>query len=1134
MIHFKSLFLLVGCFLIIGQTSVQGQSLDEKQIKALLKKGRRATRESEHWKAKTYYDKITNGGSRNPVHWYEAGQVYFESKVEREKSLDLFKKGLELSISDTIPELLYATADAYHFIGEYETAISYYSQYRKKVGTKNGDLTEEITRKIEICNNGVDLRSHEDLRYVEIKNLGKNINTKAADYSPVISENEDIILFCSRRAMSSKKSIDGEYFEDIYYSTKDADGSWSKSKVVDKTSGYINKEINGGKSHEAPISMSADGNTLYIYKENNIWKSDKNEKGEWGIPKKMNKNVNIGKTNHSIFITADNKEMYMVAVNASGTLGGRDIYMATANPDGSWGELSNLGATINTKYDEDAPFMSSDGKSFYFSSTGHNTMGGYDIFKSERDENGVWSKPMNIGAPINSVGNDVFYVENPSGSIAYFSSFRSGGEGHFDLYSATYDCNNIPATNIKGYSIFAENHQPVSGIIKITNKTSGEEMGTYTINPKTGKYNLVLPPDETYILELVVAQPRIELERPFTEEFYVPKQCETYNLFQQVSLSNIKNNNGDIMAQQAKFENAMFDIEKMAKRKFGLSDIKTNKTYEDSITGILGTLSHNDNLNAKNVEVTLLNLNNEILRITKTDVNGDYAFEKINPNEKYIVIFNEEDALRSYRAATDNNTADEAPIQGFIRSYSDDKHSAKSNTSIYIGDDNNLVKNSTSSDGNGYFELTNQPSDPSEIKSINDNTTVTYNMDIPTEEVLFSAYLINADPNDPSVTYTEYIDMVDLKDIIIKNDIATLDPNNPKLNTLDPLDPNMNPLDIKDPKIDPKNDITTLDPNNPKLNSQDPLDPNMNPLDIKDPKNDITTLDPNNPKLNSQDPLDPNMDPLDIKDPKNDITTLDPNNPKLNTQDPLDPNMDPLDIKDPKNDITTLDPNNPKLNTQDPLDPNMDPLDIKDPKNDITTLDPNNPKLNAQDPLDPNMDPLDIKDPKNDITDTKNDPVETKNDVADTKNNPTNTTTDIVDIKTNNGGPQSKGEFTNLYFDFDKYFLRDKSKNILENLYSYLNDHPNATVRLDGHTDWIGTEEYNNTLSQVRTLIAYKYLIDKGIDPNRLENAWFGESRPAISNATASGKDSPANRQLNRRVEIKLEIPEMAALYIQL
>ena len=115
-------------------------------------------------------------------------------------------------------------------------------------------------------------------------------------------------------------------------------------------------------------------------------------------------------------------------------------------------------------------------------------------------------------------------------------------------------------------------------------------------------------------------------------------------------------------------------------------------------------------------------------------------------------------------------------------------------------------------------------------------------------------------------------------------------------------------------------------------------------------------------------------------------------------------------------------------------------------------------------------------------------------------------------------------EFANIYFDFSKYFLRKKSENILENIFNYLNDNPSATIRLDGHTDWIGTEKYNDKLSEDRTLKAYKFLIDKGISPNRLVNEWFGETKPAVANVNNNGTDNPENRQLNRRVEIKVEI----------
>jgi outer membrane protein OmpA-like peptidoglycan-associated protein len=125
-------------------------------------------------------------------------------------------------------------------------------------------------------------------------------------------------------------------------------------------------------------------------------------------------------------------------------------------------------------------------------------------------------------------------------------------------------------------------------------------------------------------------------------------------------------------------------------------------------------------------------------------------------------------------------------------------------------------------------------------------------------------------------------------------------------------------------------------------------------------------------------------------------------------------------------------------------------------------------------------------------------------------------------------------EFANILFDFDKFFLRQKSEDILESLYQFMKENPSVQVKLDGHTDWIGTDEYNEVLSRKRALSAHKYLIDRGIAPERITNAWFGESKPDVANANLDGSDNPVNRQLNRRVEIKGEVPELADLYLSL
>jgi outer membrane protein OmpA-like peptidoglycan-associated protein len=146
---------------------------------------------------------------------------------------------------------------------------------------------------------------------------------------------------------------------------------------------------------------------------------------------------------------------------------------------------------------------------------------------------------------------------------------------------------------------------------------------------------------------------------------------------------------------------------------------------------------------------------------------------------------------------------------------------------------------------------------------------------------------------------------------------------------------------------------------------------------------------------------------------------------------------------------------------------------------------------------------------------------------------------DIIELKeltTDPTDPAGEGlqEFANILFDFDKFFLRDKSKDVLESIYKFMNSNPTVTIRLEGHTDWFGSEPYNVGLSKRRSLSAHKYLIRKGINPNRIQNAWFGETTPTANNANNDGSDSPEGRQLNRRVEIKVEVPEMADLYLSL
>lgn len=867
--------------------------------KKYIRKGRNAYRKGEYWKAKSYYDKVVAENPTKPQYWLETGMVYYDSQVEREKSLTYFLKALEVSVNDTMPEILYYAAKAYHFNGEYEKAIEFYNIFLNKVknNKKGMELRQEVIREIEICNNGVDLRGKTTAKNATVTNMGPNVNSDYPDYVPVVTNQEDLILFCSRRPPGKKKNLDGLYFEDIFYTTN-KNGTWQQAEVIDKSSGYLSKEINDGKSHEAPIALSPDGNTLYIYKENSVWKSTKDQNGKWSVPIRMNQNVNIGDANPSIYITPDEQEMFIVSVGAEGGYGERDIYYSRKNENGTWDKPVNLGPVINTPYKEDAPYLSKDGKTLYFASEGHNSMGGFDIFKSVRDENGNWSEPVNIGAPINSSGDDIYYVENEEGTLAYYASMRPGSYGYLDLYTASFGCKNLATTEIKGYAVFAENHLPVNGVIKITNKSTGQVMGTYNIDPKTGKYTMVLPPNQTYYLELVVAQSKYNEIRPHREEFFIPEQCEQYNLFQQISIDYLKNEQGEVYAQRATFKNAMFDIASEVENKYGTGDI-SNKENNTAYQGISGTLTHNRTVNARFVEVVLMNENRQILRMTQTDENGNFTFEKIDPYKNYILMINEDDAKASFLG--DNVTGSSTvTVQGLIKEFKNEtSFTPRANVTIYMANNDRKISNQVVTDGTGKFEFSNVAADQQAIATLNSGKAISYNLDLTDVEVVFSAYILYLNPDNTELAYTEYIDIIELKDLA------------------------------------------------------------------------------------------------------------------------------------------------------------------------------------------------------------------------------------------NNGGGTGM-EFANILFDFDKYFLREKSKNVLDDVYNFMKANPSVTIRLDGHTDWFGTEPYNVKLSERRALSAHKYLIDKGIAPNRIKNQWFGETRPVVDNMNPDGSDNPDNRQLNRRVEIKIEIPEMADLYLSL
>lgn len=283
------------------------------------------------------------------------------------------------------------------------------------------------------------------------------LNSEFPDYCPVVTADQRTLFFTSRRPGSTggSKDFDDYFYEDIYFSKKN-NGRFTAPKNIGapvNTDGF-----------EATVSISSDGNELFIYRSTKKDPGDiyysKKEGGDWSEPVRMAEPINSKKSETHASLSPDGKILFFTS-DRKGGYGGLDIYTAELQDDGTWGNVKNLGEKLNTKEDEEGPFMSPDGKTLYFSSKGLQGMGGYDIFSSIKQADGSWSEPKNMGFPLNTVDDDVFFVPTKDPATAYYSSKQFSGVS--SIYVVQMYENNDNMIFVKGYAFDSnEEISPIS------------------------------------------------------------------------------------------------------------------------------------------------------------------------------------------------------------------------------------------------------------------------------------------------------------------------------------------------------------------------------------------------------------------------------------------------------------------------------------------------------------------------------------------------------------------------------------------------------------------------------------------------------------------------------------------------
>ena len=334
-------------------------------------------------------------------------------------------------------DILYKIGRAYQYGLEFAEAINFYNQYLQKLDQQRGYEGDDkvpvsqVRRRLYECENGIDFLNNS--RNLKITNLGSSINSNSRDYAPVINADETMMIFTSRRQdknLNEDVFDDNFHYEDIFISRKE-NGEWTPAKNIGEPINTLYFDSN--------LGLSADGKQLYLYKDGeqgdgDIYVSELQEDDTWSEPEPVSKRINSSYGENSVSISPDGNTLYFSS-NRPGSYGGYDIYRCEKNNRGEWGKVYNLGQQINTPYDEEGMFIGHDGKTLYFSSKGHKGMGGYDIFKSVYDDSTeVWSEPVNMGYPINTPDDDIFFVTTRDEKTGYYATVRSDGLGYLDIY----------------------------------------------------------------------------------------------------------------------------------------------------------------------------------------------------------------------------------------------------------------------------------------------------------------------------------------------------------------------------------------------------------------------------------------------------------------------------------------------------------------------------------------------------------------------------------------------------------------------------------------------------------------------------------------------------------------------------
>ncbi len=371
-----------------------------------------------------YQKLVPRGYADNANINYRIGICYLNIPGEKDKAIPYLEKAVQ-NLTPRYKEGIFkenkAPYDAWLYLGngyrinnQLDKAIEAYNTYKELLDDEESEEVHYVDQQIEACNNAK--KAMDNPVYLIREHLGELINTGTADFNPVVSQDEQTMVYMTKLP-----------FYDAIKISRKIDGEWTEPR-----------QITAEMEPEAKLlvnSISRDGNEIYLNQEDNF-NSDicvsTFEDGRWTAAKPLNKDINTKFWESHACISGDGERLF-IASNRKNGQGGMDIWVSKRGPEG-WQEPENLGPVINTDLNEDNPFLSEDDRVLYFSSQGHYNFGGYDVFRSEMQPDGSWGEPKNLGYPLSTTDDDLFYVPIGDGKYGYQALFAEDNIGSRDIY----------------------------------------------------------------------------------------------------------------------------------------------------------------------------------------------------------------------------------------------------------------------------------------------------------------------------------------------------------------------------------------------------------------------------------------------------------------------------------------------------------------------------------------------------------------------------------------------------------------------------------------------------------------------------------------------------------------------------